>query len=65
MYADQLKQILIRQNLSKAWLILHPTHIVFPILEMEGTIPLELLGNETNLYTGVVSDDWIKPFKQS
>lgn len=41
-----------------------PDHIVFPILEMEKTIPLHLLKEGAKLYTGVASDEWLAPFRQ-
>lgn len=40
-----------------------PKNIVFPILEMDGSIPLELIGLGTSLYTGVASDDWVELYK--
>ena len=39
-----------------------PNHIVFPILEMDGAIPIEKLRRKTKLYTGVVSDEWKKRY---
>ena len=48
-YTDELESMLIK---------FQPNHIVFPILEMEGLIPLRLLGEGTKLYTGVVSKEW-------
>ncbi|WP_172369675.1 NAD(P)-dependent oxidoreductase [Sporosarcina jiandibaonis] len=48
-YTDDLESTLIE---------FQPNHIVFPILEMEGSIPLRLLGEGTKLYTGVVSEEW-------
>lgn len=43
---------------------LAPAHIVFPILQMKGTpIPVNLLAEETNLYTGVAKEEWLAPFK--
>ena len=42
-----------------------PHNIVFPILEMDGLIPLNLIGEGTNLYTGVVSDKWLEPYKEA
>ena len=55
-YTDELESILIE---------FEPNHIVFPILEMEGSIPVELLGRRTKLYTGVVSEEWKKPYKEA
>ena len=52
-------------ELTKMLVDFKPNHIVFPILEMKGTIPVDLLAKDTNLYTGVVSDDWLKPFSDA
>lgn len=52
-YTDELESVLIEYK---------PDHIVFPILEMTGSIPLELIRKTTKLYTGVVSDEWKKPY---
>lgn len=41
-----------------------PQNIVLPILEMDGSIPLELLGIGSSFYTGVVSEEWLRPYKQ-
>ena len=41
-----------------------PNHIVFPILQMERTLPSELLRNGTRLYTGVASEDWLRSYKE-
>lgn len=41
-----------------------PGHIVFPILQMEGSLPVNLLKDGTRLYTGVASDEWLTPFKE-
>ena len=40
-----------------------PENIVFPILEMDGSVPLELIGIGATLYTGVTSDKWIEAYK--
>ena len=42
-----------------------PDHIVFPIHELKGTIPLNLLKEGAKLYTGVTSDKWRAPFQQA
>lgn len=55
-YSAELEQMLIDFK---------PAHIVFPILEMTGTIPVELLAENTSLYTGVASDAWVKPFVEA
>ena len=39
-----------------------PNHIVFPILEMTGSIPVEMIRESTKLYTGVVSEEWKKRY---
>ncbi len=44
---------------------LSPRHIVFPILQMKGTIPSDLLKKGTRLYTGVASDEWLTSFKDA
>jgi dipicolinate synthase subunit A len=40
-----------------------PGNIVFPILQMKDSIPVHLLKSGTRLYTGVVSEEWLAPFK--
>ncbi|MBE1553411.1 dipicolinate synthase [Sporosarcina limicola] len=40
-----------------------PHQIVFPILQMKGTPSPALLDKETRLFTGVASEEWLKPFK--
>ena len=55
-YTDELESILIEFK---------PDHIVFPILEMNGSIPIRLLGETTKLYTGVVSGDWKKRYEDA
>lgn len=52
-------------ELAEALVNFKPNHIVFPILEMEGTLPVDLLAKDTRLYTGVVSNDWLKPFSDA
>lgn len=44
---------------------LSPQHIVFPVLQLKGTLSPTLLTQGTQLYTGVVSDDWLAPFKET
>ncbi|MGN7386765.1 hypothetical protein [Sporosarcina sp. SAFN-015] len=39
-----------------------PKHIVFPILQMEGTIPVDKINKDTILYPGVASQDWLASF---
>ncbi|QUW21889.1 dipicolinate synthase [Sporosarcina sp. Marseille-Q4063] len=55
-YTDELESLLTE---------FQPNHIVFPILEMGGSIPLQLLGEGTKLYTGVVSEEWKKRYKEA
>ena len=52
-------------ELTEALVEFKPKHLVFPILEMEGTIPVDLLAKDTSLYTGVVSKDWLQPFSDA
>ena len=49
-------------ELEEALIDFAPNHIVFPILEMAGTLPVDLLAKDAKLYTGVVSEAWLKPF---
>ena len=42
-----------------------PRQIVFPILQMKDAIPPLLLEKGTELYTGVASEEWLKPFKEA
>ena len=53
-YTEELEALLIEFS---------PENIVFPILEMDGSIPLELIGIGAALYTGVTSNEWIEPYK--
>lgn len=39
-----------------------PAHIVFPILELNGNIPIDKLSNEIKLYPGVASNQWLAPY---
>ena len=55
-YTEELKQVLIDFS---------PDNIVFPIHQIKGTIPLELINEGTQLYTGAASDAWITPFEQA
>lgn len=49
-------------ELEQALVDFKPNHIVFPILEMMGTLPIDLLEKDVCLYTGVASTSWLKPF---
>ena len=51
------------QELEAVLIEFVPEHIVFPILEMDGSIPLELIGVGASLYTGVTSDEWLEQYK--
>lgn len=42
-----------------------PSHVVFPILQMSPSIPANQLNPNTKLFTGVVSDDWLLPYKEA
>lgn len=55
-YSEQLKTHIIEES---------PEHIVFPVRQLTGTIPPELLHKETKLYTGVATEDWLAPFKEA
>ncbi|WP_432359255.1 hypothetical protein [Sporosarcina sp. UB5] len=50
------------EQLSEVVDAVSPTHIVFPILQMEGTIPVDKLNETTILYPGVASKEWLSPF---
>lgn len=52
-YTDRLASILDEKA---------PDYIVFPILQMTGTIPLEKLKETVILYPGMVTQDWMTPF---
>ncbi|MBB4823880.1 dipicolinate synthase subunit A [Sporosarcina luteola] len=53
-YSDELGKLIVS---------FQPGHIVFPILEMKGHIPPELLSTETKLYVGVASEQWIATYE--
>ena len=55
-YSDKLARIL--DDIS-------PDHIVFPILQMEGTIPLDKIKKSAILYPGVAAKDWLAPFTEA
>lgn len=55
-YSEQLATCLLEET---------PKHIVFPIRQMKGTIPPDLLHKEAKLYTGVASEEWLAPFKEA
>lgn len=55
-YSEQLSNILSE---------ISPAHIVFPILQMEGTIPVENINTSAILYTGVTTEEWLAPFTEA
>ncbi|MDW0115683.1 hypothetical protein QTL97_01865 [Sporosarcina thermotolerans] len=52
-------------ELSNALEKFAPTHIVFPVLQMEGTIPVDKINEGTILYPGVATEDWLKHFSKA
>ena len=42
-----------------------PRQIVFPILQMKDSIPPLLLEEGTELYTGIASEEWLKPLREA
>ncbi|MCM3637827.1 hypothetical protein M3152_08835 [Sporosarcina luteola] len=42
-----------------------PDHIVFPILQMEGAIPVDKINKSAILYPGVAASDWLAPFSEA
>ncbi|MCG7342919.1 hypothetical protein MHZ92_02165 [Sporosarcina sp. ACRSL] len=55
-YSDQLARMLDE---------IAPDYIVFPILQMDGTIPIEKIKQSAVLYPGVATTDWLAPFIQA
>ncbi|MFC5603114.1 hypothetical protein [Sporosarcina koreensis] len=55
-YTDELADILDEFS---------PAHIVFPILQMEGAIPVEKINPSTILYPGVATKEWLSPFNEA
>ena len=55
-YTDRLEMILNDNS---------PDHIVFPILQMAGTIPLDKLKKTVILYPGVATEEWLTPFRKA
>lgn len=55
-YSDELAEGIVEYS---------PRQIVFPILQMKNTIPPLLLDEGTELYTGVASEQWLKPLKEA
>ncbi|MDN4607414.1 hypothetical protein [Sporosarcina highlanderae] len=49
------------EELSSTLVSFAPTHIVFPILQMEGSIPVEKIEKGAILYPGVASESWLSP----
>lgn len=46
----------------KAW---QPQQIVFPILQLEGQLPVSILPKQVRLYVGVTTTAWQQPFKEA
>ena len=42
-----------------------PDHIVFPILQMAGTIPLDKIKKSVTLYPGVSTEEWLQPYRKA
>ena len=40
-----------------------PRQIVFPIVQMKDLIPSSILDEGMELYTGIASEEWLKPLK--
>ncbi|WP_203246272.1 hypothetical protein [Sporosarcina beigongshangi] len=55
-YTEQVGESIIR---------LSPKHVIFPILQLTGTLPVALFAEGTRLYTGVTSEEWRKPFEDA
>jgi len=55
-YSEQLSDILDEFS---------PNHIVFPILQMEGTIPVSKINKDAILYPGVTTHDWLASFNEA
>ncbi|MEK3935028.1 hypothetical protein MKY41_06865 [Sporosarcina sp. FSL W7-1349] len=54
------------EPLGDLLLQLEPDHIVLPVLQMEGPpIPAGRLAKGARLYTGVASEQWIRPFEEA
>lgn len=52
-------------GLEKLLNVYKPNHIVFPIMQLNGTIPIKYLGETTNIYTGLSSESWLQSFKDA
>jgi len=53
------------EELAKVLADFEPSHIVFPVLQMKGKIPVELIKEGTRLYIGVASDAWVTPLENA
>ena len=42
-----------------------PRQIIFPIIQMKNSIPPSLLEQGTKLYTGIASEEWLKPLREA
>lgn len=52
-------------GLEKLLIDYKPTHIVFPIMQMAGTIPIKYLDETTNFYVGLASELWLTHYKEA
>lgn len=52
-------------DLKKTLLEFQADYIVFPILQMKDSIPIEMLQHQPKLYTGVTTSEWLSPFEQA
>ena len=55
-YTEELKEMIKKFS---------PKHLVFPILQLKNTLPLELLEEGMHVYVGVTSKEWLTPFEES
>lgn len=55
-YSDEVKTVLET---------FQPSDIVFPVLQMKDSFPVDLLKVDARLYTGQATDEWVAPFKES
>lgn len=54
-YSNELKNTLVEFQAD---------YIVFPILQMKDSIPVEMLQHQPKLYTGVTTSEWLAPFEK-
>lgn len=55
-YTEQLGEHIMR---------LSPKYVIFPILQLAGKLPPTIFAEGTQLYTGVTSEGWRKPFEDA